>query len=178
MTDRPDRVMTEPYLDALTLEDVETARLWHQPAAVRAGLRTPYPLTAEQQAAFYRDVVCNRHAPHRYMAMRSPNSVSIRAMVGLVGIQWENGLAEISLIVGPDEPKGTGRAAVGLALRWAFDDLRLSTVWGECYESNQAIGFWKKIVAEHPGASAVILPRRKFWARQFWNSYVFTLPCP
>ena len=99
-------------------------------------------------------------------------------MIGFVGIQWENGLAEISLIVGPDEPKGTGRAAVGLALRWAFNDLRLATVWGECYASNEAIGFWKKIVAEHPGGSAVILPRRKFWAGRLWDSYVFTLPCP
>ncbi|HYM24450.1 MAG TPA: GNAT family protein, partial [Vicinamibacterales bacterium] len=97
------------------------------------------------------------------------------ACVGLTDIQWENGLAEISLIVDPERAKcGHGAAAVKLVLAEAFDRLRLETVFGEVYSCNPATDFWIK-VTEPYGAVAVRLPRRKFWNGQLFDSLYFSI---
>ena len=98
------------------------------------------------------------------------------AMVGLNPIQWENGCGELSLVVDPAEAgKGTGAAAVALVLAEAFDRLRLLTVHAECYESNPALGFWRKM-AERWGAWETVYPRRKFWNGRLVDSVLFTFP--
>src|SRR5690606_41205356 len=88
--------------------------------AVRAGLRTPYLLTAEQQQAFGRRLA-EPGSPHRYWSVReAPASETgpagptvhgpLVAFTGLTHIEWENGRAEISLLVAP-ERRGSGIGA-------------------------------------------------------------------
>lgn len=162
-------------LDALTPEDVEQARIWRNAPEVRKGLRTPFLLTPAQQAEFYFGTVCNRAAHHRYWAVRDETDRFV-AMTGLTDIQWENGLAEISLLTSPAfQGQGLGLEIVKLVLAEAFGVMRLRTVVGECYMNNPAVSFWERIVKDH-GGSATTLPRRKFWDGEFWDSYYFTLP--
>ena len=161
-------------LRPLTAEDAETVRQWRN--ADRSGLRTPFMLTREMQQAFHASLA-DRNAPHRYWAVSrfAEPSNDLAAMAGLTYIQWENGLAEISLIVSPIEVgKGIGREAVRLALMEAFDRMRLLTVVGECYECNPAVGFWRKVVADY-GGSLATLPRRKWWDGRLWDSLVFAI---
>jgi RimJ/RimL family protein N-acetyltransferase len=128
-------------------------------------LRTKEPLTKEQQAAFYRDVVCNPASTHRYYALiatRLPRTVEEHEVglrrevfVGMGGLTYLGrtlGEAEISLILGP-EFRGEGLARVAVdALRREACDLGLWWIVGECYEANPARGFWVKTVARLDGS--------------------------
>lgn len=161
------------HLRPLSAEDCERVRLWR--LGCRESLRTPYMLTRSQQADFYQEVVSDRRAEGRYFGVHPEGAERLAAMVALAPIQWENGLAEISLIVDPDEEgQGVGGAAVSLILEEGFDRLRLATIFGECYECSPALGFWKKVVLGY-GAELAWLPRRKFWAGKFWRSLIFTI---
>ena len=157
-------------LRVLTLEDCLRAALWRNEGL--AGLRTPYPLTAEMQEEFYREVVCDRSARSRFWAVDCGGILV--GMVGLVNIEWENGLAEVSLIIDPHaRKKGHGKAALELVLEEAFDRMGLVTVWGECYECNPAIDFWHR-ECERRGAITARLPRRKRWAGRLWDALHFS----
>ena len=163
-------------LDALTSQDVEKARQWRNTDAVRASLRTPFMLTKEMQEAFYDTVLCNRAATVRYWAVRRDEAFV--AMAGLTDIAWENGSAEISLLLDPVlTGQGTGKEIVHLVLTEAFENMRLLTVYGECYLNNDAVGFWESIAKLHNGTTTT-LPRRKWWGGQLWDSLYFSLPAP
>lgn len=157
-------------LRALSLEDALQVVAWRNrhPEA----LRTPFPLTAEMQAAWYREVVCDRSARARFWAVDGGGTLV--GMIGLVDIQWENGLAEISLMIDPAlRRRGHGKAALDLVLEEAFDRMGLLTVWGECYECNPAIAFWQRECARR-GAIIARLPRRKRWAGRLWDALHFS----
>jgi RimJ/RimL family protein N-acetyltransferase len=161
-------------LDALTCDDVQEARVWRN--TMREGLRTPYPLTEEQQDGFYGSFVCDNSMPLRYFAVR--NGDRFVAMVGLTDICWEAGNAEISLITDPSlRGKGVGSGALALLLREGFATMGLRTIYGECYESNPAIGFWR-LMAERHGAYTTMLPRRKRWDGRLWDSLYFSFTSP
>lgn len=160
-------------LRPLSADDCERVRLWR--LGCRESLRTSYMLTHSQQADFYEEVVSDRHADARYFGVHSEDADRLVGMVGLGPIQVENGLAEISLILDPEERgKGIGEAAVALILEEAFDRMRLATIFGEAYECSPALGFWEKVALGY-GAELVWLPRRKFWAGQFWRALIFTI---
>lgn len=159
-------------LDALTDDECGVVREWRH--AAMSGLRTPYFLTHEMQLDFYRTVVCNRAAPHRYYAIR--DRLAFVGMGGLTNIQWENGLAEISLITDP-KLSGYGEPSVRLLLDEAFHRLRLRTVFGECYRSNPAVGFWETM-AQRLGAQTAELTDRKFWDGAYHNSFYFSFRSP
>lgn len=157
-------------LAPLTRGDCEQVRRWRNEALF--SLRTPYYLTKEMQEDFYKNVVCNRNSSHRYWAITNPKLIGIG---GLTNIGWENRIAEISLIIDPNRQKrGFGEKAVELLLDQAFNYLNLKTVFGECYFSNKAAGFWKKITEKYEGFQTR-LPNRKFWDGSYWDSYYFSI---
>lgn len=164
--------MNRVFLDALTREDCLAVAVWRNTPEVRPGLRTPYVLTDAMQESFYETVVADRSAPHRYWAVRSDTD-GLVAMAGLTDIEWENGHGEISLIVAPARLRhGTGAIAVALLLHEAFDAMRLATVFGEVYETNEAIGFWHREVARYGGGGTTV-PRRKWHAGELRDAWFF-----
>lgn len=161
-------------LEAPTLDDVERVRIWRNQAGHLDALRTPYRLTDEMQATFYRDVVCDRASLDRYFSVRLERQFV--AFGGLTNISWENGNAEISLIVHPEHRKqGVGRLTVALLLDEAFSRLRLQAVFGEVYTCNpSAVAFWNELA--HAGAwMTTILPRRKWALGRLWDSLYFSV---
>ena len=180
-------------LDALTRDDCERARQWRNLEEHRLHLRTPYVLTEEMQARFYDEVVCNRLSPHRFWALRVPanhpvqpggHGAFVRAyefvgMAGLTDISFENGHAEISLLLSPDaQGNGYGTAAVELVLREAFGRMRLRWVRGTCYTNNPAIGWWRERLAERPGSGGVTVPYGKWWDGVEHGSLLFWFAAP
>lgn len=154
---------------------------WRHDPATMKGLRTPFFLTEPMQETFYRDVIGNRTSPHQYVSLSSQHvdrdgAVSERLVVGMGGmtnIAWENRTAEISLILNPRlARRGLGRMCVTALVTWGFSCLNLNNIYGECYECNPALGFWKKIVAETHGYSTR-LPARKFADGEYFGSYYF-----
>ena len=97
-------------------------------------------------------------------------------MGGFTNIQWQNRLAEISLIVDPEKrDKGYGEKAVELLLDQAFKQLNLKTVFGECYGCNEAAcGFWQSLTAKYKGFTTA-LPNRKYWNGEYHNSLYFSI---
>lgn len=163
------------YLDAMVRDHCETVRRWRRD--YRQCLRTPMLLTPEMQADFYDTEVCDRRSPHRYFALRESPTVFV-GMGGITNIQWENGLGEISLFIDPRRlGQGYGEQAVALLLAEAFDRLRLLTVVGECYLSNDFAPFWVK-VTERYGGTTTTLPRRKWWNGRLYDALYFSIPAP
>ena len=147
-------------------------------AAVRPYMRTPVVLSLDQQVEFYREVLRRRDAPHRYWMVdvaTDDASQNWRAagMGGLTFLDWENGRAEVSLIVdGSIARHGCGSAAFGLLLDEAFDTMRLDQVVAECYAHNPALGFWHRMAERFGAEPPVSLPARKFWGGQ-WHDGVY-----
>ena len=154
-----------------TLADVEKVRQWRN--QLMEIHRTPMMLTEEMQEKFYHEVVCNRDAKSRWWAFYSRDNLV--GFGGLLNIEWENGLAEVSLILSPQaRGKGYGEAAVEMLLAEGFDNMGLLTIYGECYECNaERWGFWQKLVEKY-GGHATTIPRRKRWQGKLYDSLHFS----
>lgn len=145
---------------------------WRNREDTRPGLRTPFMVNEPMQEDWYQRI-SDRRSPDRYWAAVSQHSTLV-AVVGLTGIQWENGLAEVSLLTDPESRgQGLGREALAAVLAEGFDRMRLLTIIGECYWHNPARAFWSQMIAELRG-EFVVLPRRKFWNGQLHDSLYFT----
>ena len=160
-------------LKPLTLENMETVRKWRH--EYRETLRTPYMLTEEMQADYYKNVICNRDSNTRYWGLWEMSARHVDTLIGYGGLEnisWENGNAEISLLIGPEYQKqGYGRIAVGMFLYEAFFRMRLHSVHGECYSCGPA-EFWMRLIQEQEHGT--LLPDRKFWNGQYYDSFYFT----
>ena len=157
-------------LKAPTRQDVERVRHWRNNALET--LRTPYLISEEMQSNFY-DSLQNRESRNRYWSIYDNDELI--GFGGLTGIEWENGLAEISLIMGAKyRGKGLGRRAVNLILDTGFGNMGLKTIYGECYECNSAVDFWGAITKEHGGYITTI-PRRKMWQGQLYDALHFSM---
>jgi RimJ/RimL family protein N-acetyltransferase len=156
-------------LETLTREQVQLVRLWRNEEL--NFLRTPYPITEQMQNEFYDNVVNNRESKHRYFAIMEENECI--GMCGLTNIEWENGTAEISLIINPDyRGKGHGKKSVSLLLEEAFYNMRLLSVFGEVYNCGNR-GFWEKLVNEKKGYKTE-LKHRKYHNGQMYDSMWFS----
>jgi len=97
-------------------------------------------------------------------------------MGGLTNIEWDNRIAEISLILGPKyRKKGKGKEAAELVLKEGFNRIGLKTVYGECYKCNPSVGFWEHLIEKYKGYKT-ILPNRKFF-EGFHDSIYFSFDC-
>lgn len=134
-------------LRMLTLNECQLVREWRNAPDVLPMLRTKEPLTEEQQAEFYRNVVCNPHSNHRYYAI--DRNGQFIGMGGLTYLQREEG--EISLIIGPQFRRGGLGALAVRALRTEAARIGLRWIAGECYDENPARAFWVKQVVTCDG---------------------------
>ena len=176
----------------LTPENMEQVRLWRNLAPET--LRTPFLLTAEQQQQYYRDVICDRRSTTRYWGFWDteieydykeyrvhdmiPSPKGQKNMFvgygGLENIQWENRLAEISILIGPEfRGQGYGAEAVEAILRRGFCELNLENIWGECYYCSPAPAFWKRLVERFHGTWVDSPGPRKFWDGKYHKSVMF-----
>lgn len=113
---------------------------------------------------------------HRYLSFYDKaHKEDLLAFGGLTYIQWENRLAEISLIVNPSNRKdGKGSDCVDMLLDEAFNKMNLKTVTGECYECNPGIKFWYRVIDKYDGYKT-ILKNRKFWDGKYHDSLYFSI---
>lgn len=157
-------------LATLTETDAELTARWRE--SVRATLRTPYVQSVEEQRQFIRSLSARRHE-YRYWAVATANGTTV-GIAGLSPIQWENGLAEISLVLNPEcVGKGYAEEAFALLLTEAFDNLRLEQVVVESYYTNPALSFWEEQAVGH-GAYRTILPKRKYWNGAYHDAIYFS----
>ena len=163
----------------LSSEDAEQIRLWRNQCLDT--LRTPYPLTKEQQEDWYINTVCDRKANARWFGIhKTDNNVdNLIGYTGIENISFENRIGEISLLINPAlQRKGYGEQAAALILKYAFEELNLNSVYGECYYSNaKAEQFWLKIIDQYEGFKTY-LPSRKYIRGSYWCSLYFSIEKP
>jgi RimJ/RimL family protein N-acetyltransferase len=151
-------------LRPLTLADVEQVRIWREDPVTRSGLRRPDPLTPERQAQWYHDTICHPDtSSHRYWAVEVEQP-GLNVFVGQVSLESiaPYRKAEIGLISDPAmRGKGYGRIALDLLLAKGFDEMGLQRIWGVCYTSNKALGFWDR--TETNTWDGQEWPSRRFW---------------
>jgi RimJ/RimL family protein N-acetyltransferase len=150
------------------MEDAALVSAWRNDA--RQTLRTTGFSTIDLQEKFIESL---DPKVHRFFSFLDGGSLV--AFGGLTDIQWENRMAEISLIVDPDcQRSGFGSEAVDMILDEAFNKLNLNTVFGECYKCNPAVDFWFRLVQKYEGHTS-ILPNRKFWNGEYHDSLHFSI---
>ena len=162
-------------LETLTREQIQQAREWRNSES--QFLRTPYLITEQMQNEFFDNVINNRDSKHRYFAIMGEMKESLErefiGMGGITNIEWENGTAEISLIINPDyRGKGKGKEAVHWLLREGFRNMRLESIFGEVYECGN-LQFWVKMVNHFDGYST-ILKNRKYYYNRMYDSMWFS----
>ncbi len=154
--------------DAPSIQDVQLVREWRN--ADISFLRTPFMLTEQMQKDFYHNVISNRNSDCRFWSVKDADQGVMIGFAGLVNIEWENRLAEISLVV---SPKGRGGNCHILSVRGlldiAFRQLNLQNVHAECYTCNTDLPFWKTACSQFRGVF-VMLPNRKYWNGKYWDS--------
>lgn len=174
-------------LKVLSSEDAEQIRLWRNQCL--EGLRTPFPLTYEQQQDWYESVVCNRAANARFFGIKTKTAVTMGfnsstdkqgegkliGYTGLENISWENRNAEISLLINPAEhKKGYGREALKEIFNIGFNQLNLHMIYGECYTCNPAYNFWTIIINDYQGFCCW-LPNRKYYGGKNHDIFYFSV---
>ena len=152
-------------LEVLNKEDLEYIRI--EKNKIKGSWRTPFLLTREMQEDYYNNVVSNRNSNNRIFGICADGELV--GTTGISHIEWENRLGEITMFV-IQTGKGYGKEAVKLILDYAFDELNLENVYGECYECNNSIDFWKKMEPSY----MTILPARKYHGGYYWNSLYFS----
>jgi ribosomal protein S18 acetylase RimI-like enzyme len=158
-------------LRALELDDMEPIRQWRNQCLDT--LRTPFPLTKEQQEDWYRNEICNRQSRSRFWGIEENGSLI--GYGGIENIQWENSIGEISLLINPKyRGQGYGKQAAIEIITQAFNRLNLHTVFGEVYMSNPACAFWQSIVGKYNGDTA-ILENRKYLDGVYHASLYFSV---
>ena len=155
-------------LNALSLPDLEQVRQWRNEQT--SMLRTPLLLTQEQQETFYWDVVSNRQSNARYWGLVQREKDILIGMIGLENIQWENRLAEISLLLTPGGMVKVGSKALKLLLHEGFMNMNLENIFVEVYECNPNLPFWMNMVEKYD-TCVVRLPNRKYYNGEYWPSY-------
>jgi RimJ/RimL family protein N-acetyltransferase len=158
-------------LRALELDDMEYIRQWRNQCLDT--LRTPFPLTKEQQEDWYRNEICNRQSRSRFWGIEE--NWGLIGYGGIENIQWENSIGEISLLINPKyQGQGYGKQAAIEIITQAFNRLNLHTVFGEVYVTNPAMGFWVTITEAYNGYKT-LLPHRKYLDGKFWDSLYFSV---
>ena len=164
--------MSELRLEVLERHHMETIIIERN--KVLEVLRTPYRINGDMQETYFIDTICNRNSTTRYWAVYDDDKFV--AMGGVENIIWENGLAELSVLVFEKYRKqGYGKQAVAMFLDNAFNYLGLENVYGECYLCNSiGVVFWKTIIKKYK-AYKTILPNRKYYKGKYWDSIYFNI---
>ena len=171
------------YLRPIDPEDLEMIR--KERNELEAGiLRTPYLLTRGMQRRWWEEQIDNRDSHTRYWMLNVPltesNPYGYRVIDsfgvptvgygGLESIEWENGTAELSLLIfSKHRGNGYGKEAVQLFLEQAFLEMGLDTVYAEVYSCNPNAKFWPK----HDHHHHTVLPRRKRLAGKLYDADIY-----
>lgn len=157
-------------LDTLTEADLPSIVEWRK--ADPGGARTPYDLSIEQEREWF-EALQYRDSHHRYWALRT--GCVLVGLSGLTNIEWENGRAEVALLVDPTlRGKGIGSMALRQTFAAAFERMRLYAVYGEVYTCNKYLGFWEAQIGKY-GADTAKLPGTKWWDGERWDSLWFQI---
>jgi len=143
------------------LELVHMAKIVEERNKIPETLRTPFKLNSKMQEEYFINVICNRDSKTRYFAIYNDcgdlqpekECMHFIGMGGIENIEWENGRAELSLLIFEEyRNRKYGSEAVSMILDNAFNYFGLSNIWLMCYDCNiVGVKFWNKILDKYSG---------------------------
>jgi len=166
-------------LDELNYVLVDDVVDWRN--GCRESLRTSGITSTDTQLRFYNSLK-NRSDIKYYSILEEKDSYeeggnknNIIGVGGLVNIEWPNRIAEIAVLLNPVfRGQGKGKDAVNLILDEAFDNMGITTVYGECYSCSPALDFWSDMAKKEKWYTTV-LPKRKIWNGKMYDSLYFSI---
>jgi RimJ/RimL family protein N-acetyltransferase len=154
----------------LTAEDAEQIRVWRNEQL--QNLRTPQPLTAEQQARWYRNMIDDN--TQYWWGIFEDN-----CLIGYCGIQkidWISRNGEISMLFKPGEERE--REALILLATKINNDLNLSMVYGETYRSNTRFNVWLEMIKNEVPSwdrNIVVHKKIKYFRDVYYDAYYWQI---
>lgn len=175
--------MSKIIYDTINLEDLNL--IVEERNKCLESLRTSYKLNYEMQKEWFKNEICNRDSRSRFFIMKNEDELEYNTKFnigygGIENIQWENRIGEISLLIFENyKNKGFGSKFAQFLINFAFNNLNLNSIFGECYCTNiDSVNFWEKIVLKFQNeykTNKKILPYRKFWDGKYYDSLIFTI---
>jgi RimJ/RimL family protein N-acetyltransferase len=128
-------------------DDLPLLECWRDDESARAMFYS-LALTSETALHNWLKALLGDPTRMRFMIQRLKDSATI-GIIGLEHIDYRNQVAELAgLIIAPSERKqGWGAKALGVLIRYGFDDLNLHRLYARLYDSNRAA----RCVAEKVG---------------------------
>lgn len=147
-------------------EDMPLLLEWRQ--ASPQAWRDPVPTTLTRQYEWYDNIVCKQLW---FMGLYEDDRFLGHGQI--YPIDWINRRGEIGLITSAaDKGKGIGEGIFVGILEQGFIGFGLNQLFGECYSSNENIGFWEKMIKRYKG-KRVILENTRWWRGKYHNSLYF-----
>jgi RimJ/RimL family protein N-acetyltransferase len=125
-------------LSAVEDEHLEQFKEWRNLPELRQYFRQYQELNDTNQYEWYDRIVNSRNdiffSIHGYRKREEKRLWVLIGACGLANIDWRNGVAEISLYVGPQYVNEEASIALGILIDYAFYELNLYRVWAEVYK--------------------------------------------
>ncbi|WP_297436542.1 GNAT family protein [Thermococcus sp.] len=144
-------------LGVLTREDLKRLWMWYNDRSVRSYLSFPGEVYFYEDELEWYEALRRGKKREKVFTILERSSKGLTGVVGLHGIDHENGRAEVGYFLSPEYwGRGYATEAVALALRYAFEWLNLRKVYAHVFETNLAsirvlekngfnlVGRWRK----------------------------------
>lgn len=175
-------------LEEIDPSNIEQMRLWRNDPKLRRYFREYKDITKDKQVEWYKEKGNNTNPAHVYFQIMSlgketsghqiytqQERVDNRYLVGCCGGLYLNNLLksiEFSIFVAPEfQGQGLAKDAMLLLLKYLFEDMNIHKVWGEVYEFNDAIGFYRKLGFKDEG----MLRDNCFKEGKYYNSFMISM---
>lgn len=135
------------YLCEIDSDNIEWMRNQRNNPEMRKYFREWKDITKDQQKAWYESRGNNTSDSHVYFEIHCLDSDTLIGCLGLHYIQWEVvRSAEFGIFLSETaRGKGFAKESMTLMLDQAFFGMNLNRVFGEVYDNNPAIGFYRHI---------------------------------
>lgn len=137
-------------LNAICKADLPTLAFWRNSENIRVRTREFKPLNEIEQEKWLNGI---SGSDKNIMFLVCNNRISV-GVVGLCGIDYRNGTAEISFYIGKKEMQRTGNCfvALNLLIGYGFNELRLNRIFAEVFDFNvPCIKLLEKLNFKHEG---------------------------
>lgn len=142
-------------LRAVEREDLPRFQRWINDPEVIAGLTIDWPLSLADEEAWF-EAVQKRPQKEKPLVIevREGDTWKPIGNLGFHKIEWDNGSAEVGIMIGEKDywNQGYGSEALRLLVQYGFETMRLHRIWLRVMETNpRAIRAYEKIGFVHEG---------------------------
>ncbi len=122
---------------AIEKTDIDEIMNWINDPEVMQNLFMRYPVSRYQEEKWIEKALDDSNPQNKVFALQTKDGVYLGG-IGLHAINWENGNAEVGIVIGKKEhwDKGYGTDAMMTILNFAFNQMNLHRIYLRVYEYN------------------------------------------